>query len=111
MTPTKIKKILETFYGISNPFDRWLKLPQISIIHLAQDANIYLDNDSLYYFSSATEELFISTRYSHVNLTNENINPSLDSYSITNRFQLKSIAGFISTSVSGPYGTYINRRF
>ena len=111
MTPTKIKMILEEKYGISNSFDRWLKLPQISVIHLNQDANIYINDNSLYYFNSDENTLCISTSYFHKNLKDSDINSSFNSYTVSTRFTLDSITGFIATVVAGPYGTYINRRF
>lgn len=111
MDKKKIEMILSDIYGISDPFDRWIKLPQISIIYLDQDANIYVNENCIFYFNSEDMTLNLSQSYKYKNMSAEDIKSSLDEYNITSRFTLSMVTGFINTVTSGPYGTYINRRF
>lgn len=111
MNKTKIQTILSEVYGITNPFNRWIKLPQISVIYLDQDANIYINENCLFYFNTDDDTLNLAQNYSYKSLTAQDIKSALDSYLITSRFDFNKISGFINTVVSGPYGTYINRRF
>lgn len=111
MNKTKIQTVLSEVYGITDPLNRWIKLPQISVIYLDQDANIYVNENCLFYFNSNDNTLNLAQNYVYKNLSSQDIKSSLDSYLITSRFDLNKVAGFINTVVSGPYGTYINRRF
>lgn len=111
MTQTKLQNILSVNYGISDVFDRWLKLPQISIIYLEQDANIYINDNMIFYFNSDDMTLNLSQHYSYVRVDGNDLGDDITKYRITSRFDINSISGFISSVVSGPYGSYINRRF
>ena len=105
----KIETVLETIYGISSPMNIWLKLPQISIIYLDQDANIYLSDNQLFYFDTEEDSLLISEDNSYVNL--ETVETAKSSYPVHTKFTLGSIGGFISSSIMGPSGIYLKRRF
>ena len=103
------KSKIEKFLGIS--YDKWLKLPQISIIHLDQDANIYINENCLFYFNSTDNTLNLAQNYRYINIDTSNLGSDINTFPITSRFSLDRVTGFISTVESGPYGTYINRRF
>ena len=103
------KSKIEKFLGIT--YDKWLKLPQISIIHLDQDANIYINENSLFYFSSEDNTLNLAQNYKYINIDVTNLGNDIAAFPITSRFSLDKVSGFISTVEAGPYGTYINRRF
>ena len=109
MTSSKISNILKTYYGISDSLNRWIKLPQISIIHLEQEANLYTDLDELYYFDSKDNSLSISKNSKYKNL--ENIESSYNAYPVHIKIASDRITGFISTVSMGPSGVYLNRPF
>lgn len=111
MTKEKIKLLLTEKYGISNPFGKWIRLPHLSSIFLDQDANLYLDKNSLYYFSEENELLYVSTNYVYPLLSSDKLGNDLSDHKYNAVFTFKSIMGFNSTSILGPYGTQINRIF
>lgn len=67
-------------------------LPSITIIHLDQDANIYVDENDEYNFDTKTQLLKIKNKKSQ------------KPYIV---FDLNKITGFISTSQMGPCGVYL----
>lgn len=109
MTAAKIKKILESSYGISSPLNCWLKLPNIEIIYLNQDANLYLKNSELYYFDSLTNMMYISKNLPYIELDPNDIKETLKSYPISVRIDMSKIAGFISTVKYNGSGLYLNK--
>ena len=103
-----IKKILSDYYSV--PTDQWVRLtPNITVIYLDQDANLYTDEDELYYFDSSTNVLSISKRYGYSTLTE--IKPAYGSYKPYIYVDMNKITGFVSTSVMGPSGTYFERPY
>lgn len=108
MTVQKISTILNEYYGISNSQNKWIRLPQISTIFLDQEANIFLDKNQIFYFDSKTESLFISDHH--------NLNENIDTLKLTDikyktQVSMDKICGFISTTMLGPCGVYINKPF
>lgn len=96
MTSTKIEKILEENFDISDALDKWLKLaPQVSIISLDQDANIYIDKDQYFYFDTDEELVTIARKTLSGTYKPEAI------------FDMNYIRGFISSAVLGPAGVYV----
>jgi len=96
MTSAKIETILSSKFGISDPMDCWLKLPQITAIYLHEDPNIYINDYELYYFNTDTKALYISRADSYPKL--EQPETSFGAYPISAMFQFDSIAGFISST-------------
>lgn len=102
MTPEKIQTLLSEYYGISNALDNWLRFKEISIIYLAQDANIYIGEDQIFYLDTTDNSLNISEskKYIDMDLSGKT---SLSAFPVHIKLPLSAIAGFISTSVMGPY--------
>ena len=112
MTSKTIKKILTETYGISNPLDRWLKLSDIlAIIYISKDINIYINDEELYYFDSESELMYISKSGSYKKLEASDVKSDLESYDVVFQLCFENIGGFINTSINGPYGVYLTRRF
>ena len=80
----------------------------ITIISLDQEANLYPDTSELYYFDTTKNLLYISKNYSYKKITE--VKPALGSYKISMYVDIDKIAGFISTSIIGPYGTIMERQ-
>ena len=109
MTSEKIKTILEEYYGISEPLNCWLKLPQISVIYLHCDPKIYIDETELYYFDSSKKMLYVSKSERYRNLGVNDVTEELSAYPVHTKYAMDTIAGFIQTSEVGPYGTLITK--
>ena len=108
MTTSQIKKSLEHL-GISNPMNKWLKLTQISTIRLAQDGNLFLDNDTeLYYFDTASEIMYCTYGDFHNYSKTET---SASDHKHYRMYPFDMVAGFICSTVAGPYGSYYTRNF
>lgn len=109
MTTSQITNSL-TELGISNPMNKWVKLPRnISMIRLAQDTNIYIDhNTELYYFDTANELLYSSfgdfSKY-------DSIETASTAHSQDRIYSFNMIAGFICSTYAGPQGSYYTKNF
>ena len=110
MTSNKIKTILEEYYGISSPFNKWIRFKDITIIYLAQDANIFIGDDQIFYFDTSDNTLNISenSKYISMDLSGKT---ELDDFPVHTKLSIDAIAGFISTSTRGPYGAYLTKKF
>ena len=110
MTSSKIETLLEEYYGMSNPLNKWLRFREISIIYLSQDANIYIGEDQIFYFDTSDNSLNISENDSYKDIDLDG-KTSIDDFPVHTKLPIDTIAGFISTSVMSPYGAYITKRF
>jgi hypothetical protein len=106
MADNTFKKIMEV-YGVT-VFDKWIRLPQISILFLEQDGNLYLDPDTqIFYFDSSNKMIYISESPNYVNI--KTLDSSLKSYPISVAAPMSKVVGAITSSVKGPFGAYIPR--
>ena len=108
MNTSQIKTSLEEL-GISNPMNKWLKLSQISVIRLAQDSNLYLDNDTELYYFDSTNEIMYCTFGDFKNYTSSET--SVATHKAYRIYPFNMIAGFICTTIAGPQGSYYTKRF
>ena len=100
------KKLLSV-YGITS-FNKWIRLPQITIIFLDQDANFFIDNKrQIFYFDMNDEILYYSEDDKYEKETV--LKSGLLDYKISGGISMSNIAGFISSSIMGPFGSYIKR--
>ena len=104
-----VATVLSTYYGIES--NKWVRLsPKISeIILLNQDAIIYVDENQLFYFDTTNELMSISRSYSYPNIEDANIESDYGSYKHHYVLNMNNIAGFVSTTIMGPYGSYFER--
>ena len=88
-------------YGIET--DKWTRLiPNITIIHLNQDVNIYVKESQLFYFDTKNNLLKISENLQYINLKEIGTD-----YTATKFFDLSKIGGFISSTIPVAGGLYL----
>ena len=107
MTTSQIKNILSETFGISSPMDKWIRLPQASIIFLSQDANLYLNDSFIFYFNSKDETMNISKYHK----TDEILKSKLNDYKRNIITPFDKIGGFISSTVNTGAGLFLIRKF
>lgn len=116
MTSAKIKTLLTDIYNISSPLNRWLKLtPKINVIHLNQDADIFLSNNTICYFDSGNETIIISNskRGAYKNIDLETTHQTKkDAFNENlSYFTFDKVGGFIASLILGPGGVYTKRPY
>ena len=108
MTPAQITHVLGSY---ELPINQWITLEEVfPLIHLSQDANLYIDSSrERYKFNNDDELLEIAHGKTMSDGTFKSINNETSNYTPDEFISYDLIAGFCRTVYKGPHGTYLTK--